>query len=160
MKMTPTITFVISTLLATATTTQAQSVRQTILPKTPPDLVLQVERTAGNCPKTIGIWTTFRYYEGGGEHTVIANTWGIADRAQLISSGKKVVEYKAPLKTSFASCVAQAKASEDYPYLFRFRNGSVSFRVELPPDTPANPSEFTTRSILGARPYVRWVIAD
>ena len=122
--------------------------------------MLKVERKSGNCPKTIGIWAAFRYYEGGGEHTVIADTWGIAGRVQLISSGKKSVEYKAPLKTYFASCVAQAKAGEDYPYLFRFGNSSVSFRVELPPDTPANPSAFTTRSILGARPYVRWAIAD
>ena len=141
------------------TKTQAQSARP-VLPKTPPDIVLKVERQSGNCPKTIGIWTAFRYYEGGGEHTVIADTWAIADRAQLISSGKKVVEYKAPLKTSYASCIGQAKAGEDYPYWFRFGNGKVSFRVELPPDTAANPSEFTARSILGGRPYVRWAIAD
>jgi hypothetical protein len=138
--------------------TQAQSARP-VLPKTPPDIVLKVERQSGNCPKTIGIWTAFRYYEGGGEHTVIADTWAIADHAQLVSSGKKVVEYKAPLKTSYASCVSQAKA-EDYGYRFRFGNGNVSFRVELPPDTAANPSEFTARSILGGRPYVRWAIAD
>jgi hypothetical protein len=146
-------------LVITPTTTQAQSAKP-VLPKTPPDMVLKVERQSGTCPKTIGIWTAFRYYEGGGEHTVIADTWAIAGRAQLISSGKKSIEYKAPLKTYFASCVAQAKAGEDYPYLFRFGNSSVSFRVELPPDTPANPSAFTTRSILGARPYVRWAIAD
>lgn len=162
MKMTPTITFVLSTLLATATTTQAQSVRQTILPKTLPDLVLQVERKSGNCPKTIGIWTTFRYYEGGGENTIIADTWAIADRAQLISSGKKVVEYKAPLKTAYTTCIGRARNKTDQEdlYRFRFRDGNVYFRVELPPDTAANPAEFTARSILGARPYVRWAIAD
>lgn len=148
-----------SALLVMAATIQAQSAKP-VLPTTPPDIVLKVERQSGTCPKTIGIWTAFRYYEGGGEHTVIADTWVIADRAQLISLGKKLVEYKAPLKTYLASCVGQAKAEEDYPYRFRFSNSNVSFRVELPPDTPANPSEFTARSILGARPYVRWAIAD
>ena len=146
-------------LVIAPTTIQAQLVKP-VLPKTPPDIVLKVERQSGTCPKTIGIWTAFRYYEGGGEHTVIADTWSIAGRVQLISSGKKSVEYKAPLNTYFASCIAQAKAGEDYPYWFRFGNSSVSFRVELPPDTPANPSIITAKSILGARPYVRWAIAD
>lgn len=146
-------------LVMAPTTTQAQSARP-VLPTTPPDMVLKVERQSGTCPQTIGIWAAFRYYEGGGEHTVIADTWAIADRARLTSLSKKFVEYKAPLKTYYASCVAQAKAGGDYPYRFRFENSNVSFRIELPPDTAANPSEFTAQGILGARPYVRWAIAD
>ena len=146
-------------LVTTSTTTQAQSTKP-VLPKTLPDLVLKVERKSGNCPKTIGLWTAFRYYEGGGEHTVIADTWAIAGRAQITTSTKKLVEYKAPLKTVYATCVGQAKASEDYPYQLQFGKGNVAFEVKLPPDTPANPSEIMEKSILGARPYVRWAIAD
>jgi hypothetical protein len=159
---------VFSALLVTTSTTQAQSTKPVLL-KTPPDLVLKVERQSGNCPKTIGLWTAIRYYEGGGEHTVIADTWAMpygaakaqyASRAQLTSSTKKLVEYKAPLRTVYATCVGQAKASEDYPYQLQFGNGNVAFKVKLPPDTPANPSEIMEKSILGARPYVRWQIAD
>ena len=163
-----TLTIFSALLVTTSTTTQAQSTKP-VLPKTPPDLVLKVERKSGNCPKTIGLWTAIRYYEGGGEHTVIADTWAMpygaakaqyAGRAQITASTKKFVEYKAPLKTVYATCVGQAKASEDYPYQLQFGKGNVAFEVKLPPDTPANPSEIMEKSILGARPYVKWAIAD
>jgi len=49
---------------------------------------------------------------------------------------------------------------QEYLYSLRFQNRHVSFRVQLPPDTPATPSEFTVRSILGSRPYIQWAIAD
>ncbi len=139
-------------------TLQAQLTKP-VLPKTPPNILLKVERQAGNCPQTVGLWTAFRYYEGGGEHAVIADTWAIAQRAQITTSGKKFVEYKAPLRTDFTTCVGQAKAN-DYPYQLQFGKGNVAFTVKLPPDTAANPSVITAKSILGARPFVRWAIAD
>lgn len=145
--------------VTTSTTTQAQSTKP-VLPKTPPNILLKVERQSGNCPQTVGLWTAFRYYEGGGEHTVIANTWAIAQRALITASGKKFVEYKAPLRTDFATCVGQAKAGDDYPYYLQFGKGNVAFTVKLPTDTAANPSAITAKSILGARPFVRWAIAD
>lgn len=148
-----------SVLFVTAMAGKMQESTKPVLPKTPPDILLKVERQAGNCPKTVGLWTTFRYYEGGGEHTVIADTWAIAQRAQITTYGKKFVEYKAPLRTDFATCVGQAQAT-DYPYQLQFGNGNVAFTVKLPPDTAANPSAITAKSILGARPYVRWAIAD
>ena len=80
-----------------------------------------------------------------------------AGRAQITTSTKKFVEYKAPLKTAYVTCVGKAKASEDYPYQLQFGKGNVAFEVKLPPDTP---SEIMEKSILGARPYVRWAIAD
>lgn len=153
-----TFTMLSALLVTTSTTTQAQSTTP-VLPKTPPDILLKVERKSGICPRTVGLWTAFRYYEGGGEHTVIADTWAIANRAQITTAAKKFVEYKAPLRTDFATCVGQAKAA-DYPYQLQFGKGSVAFRVKLPPDTAANPSVITAKSILGARPYVRWAIAD
>lgn len=158
-QFTTTFTIFSALLVTTLSTTQAQSIKP-VLPKTPPDLVLKVDRKSGNCPKTIGLWTAFRYYEGGGEHTVIADTWAMASRTQITASTKKLVEYKAPLRTVYATCVGQAKASEDYPYQLQFGKGNVAFLVKLPPDTPANPSEIMEKSILGARPYVKWAIAD
>ena len=147
----------LSPLVVTAST-PAQPVKL-VLPTSPPDTVHQVERQSGTCPSIIGVWNATRQYEGGGEFTIIPNTWVIAGRANLSSYTKKSVEYTAPLKLAYASCVGQARGG-DYPYRFRFSKGNVSFRVELPPDTPATPSEFTARSILGGRPYVRWAIAD
>lgn len=131
------------------------------LPKTQPNLTFNVERQSGNCPKTVKLWVAWRYYEGGGEHTVIADTVPMAGTARIVSSNKKLVEYKAPLKKTYNSCIGQAKSpSQDYPYQFQFRDGNVYFRVELPPDTPSTPSEITYQSVVASRPYVRWAIAD
>jgi hypothetical protein len=147
------------TLLVAGPTTAIAQRATPSLPNTPPDTQLTVNAQSGTCPKTVGLWTSFRYYEGGGEHTVIADTLAVAGPAQLVTKGKKLAEYTAPLKAAYASCVGQA-SSQEYPYRFQFSNGNISFRVELPADTPANPSEINVQSLVSSRPYVRWAIAD
>jgi hypothetical protein len=62
---------------ATAASLQAQPAKPQI-PTTKPNLPLVVVRKTGNCPQQVNLWTSFRYYEGGGEHTVIADTVPIA----------------------------------------------------------------------------------
>jgi hypothetical protein len=92
---------------------------------------------------------------------VIANTAAIAGPARLVSSNKKVAEFRASLQGAYASCVGQARSSgDDYPYMFRFGGGNVTFRVQLPPDTPSNPSVISDRNVVASRPMVRWAIAD
>jgi hypothetical protein len=154
-----TLSLVIPTLLALAVDgTQAQTT-DPVLPNTAPNTVLQVKRQSGICPATFGVWTASRQYEGGGEFTVIADTAAIAGLADLTSSAKKFVEYTAPLKRAYASCVGRGR-DQDFAYQVRFQNGNVVFRIQLPPDTPSNPSAFTTIAILTSRPYVKWQIAD
>lgn len=154
-----TILGLFSFLLVSPTPTLAQSAPA--LSKTP-DTIFNVKRQSGSCPKTVGLWTSFRYYEGGGEHTVIADTAAIAHSAKIISSGDKLVDYQAPLKKTYANCIGIATDLTDGEnlYQFIFREGKVFFRVVLPPDTDANPSGFTVRSIYNSRPYLRWQIAD
>jgi hypothetical protein len=103
-----------------------------------------------------------RYYEGGGEFTIIANTTAIAGPARLVRSTKKFAEFSAPLKRNFASCVGTAISQKETLdlYSFRFQNGNVIFRVQLPKDTPSNPSEIMVRNVVSAQPAVRWAIAD
>ena len=146
-------------LTATPALTQNQPTKP-VLPNTPPNTTFNVQRQSGTCPKTVRLWSLSRWYEGGAENTVIADTLAIAGSARLVSSGKKVVEYTAPLKKNYASCVGQAISEELTPYKFRFGSGNVSFRVELPPDSPSTPSAFSTQTLVGGRPYVRWAIAD
>lgn len=148
-------------LVKSATIAQAQ-LTQPILPKTQPNVVLKIQRQSGTCPRAIGIWTSFRNYEGGGEHTVIADTLTIAGKAELILSSKKLVEYRAPLKKAYAECNGKAIEESDGEdlYLLLLREGNVYFRAILPPDTDANPSSFSNVGILNDRPYVRWAIAD
>lgn len=160
-RFTTIVSFFSALIIIAATTTQAQSTKP-VLPKFPPNAVLKVRGLRGNCPKTVGIWTSFRTYEGGGEHSVIADTLPVADRAKVVSYGQKLVDYKARLKTTYADCDGLAVDAGDGEDLYRFifRDGNVFFRVVLPPDTDANPSSFSNVSILGGRPYLRWAIAD
>ncbi len=134
-----------------------------ILPKTPPNEVLKVNAKSGNCPKSLGIWLTFRSYEGGGEHTIIADTFPIAGVAKLTSKGKKFVEYTAPLKSTYANCVGTANVEKEgvhKGYKGKFEKGSLIFRVDIPNDTPSNPTDFSKIAILATRPFIRWAIAD
>lgn len=144
--------------LTLTTATPAQSIKPE-LPKTPPDTLVKVERRSGNCPQSIGVWTNTRQYEGGGQFTIIPDTLAFAGKAKLVAAKHKLVEYTASLKPAYSSCIARAKNPE-INSRFRFANGNVYFQLYLPPDTPANPSGFDTRSIFTARPYVQWSIAD
>ncbi len=146
-------------MVATPGLAQSQPARA-VLPSTQPNTTFTVGRHAGTCPKTVRLWTSSTYYEGGGELTVIADTLAIAGTAKLVSSSQKFAQYRAPLKKAYASCVGRA-SSQEYPqYRFRFQKGNVYFTVQLPPDNPSTPSVIMNRSILGSRPYVRWAIAD
>ncbi|MFB2838823.1 hypothetical protein [Floridanema evergladense] len=141
--------------------TQSQST-PLVIPRTLPNESFMVNRTSGTCPQSIGIWTATRQYEGGGEFTVIANTLAIASRASLVRSNKKSAEFSARLKSNFASCVGTATSQDETLNLYRFRlqNGNVIFRVQLPKDTPSNPSEIMMKNVISGQPAVRWAIAD
>lgn len=121
---------------------------------------IPVQRQRGNCPAQVQLTTSWRWYEGGGEHLVIPETTATAGRARYVTGTAKTAEYQAPLKPAFASCVAEVRPSADLPYRLIWKDGRLTFRVELPADTPANPSQISQRAILGGRPYVRWQIAD
>lgn len=132
------------------------------IPRTSPNESFQVNRTSGNCPKTVGLWHSIRQYEGGGEFTLIANTSAIAGPARLVRSTKKFAEFSAPLKSNFASCVGTATSQDETLniYSFRFQNRNVIFRVQVPQDTPSNPSEIMIKNVISSQPAVRWAIAD
>lgn len=117
---------------------------------------------SGKCPKYAQIKTTFRYYEGGGEWNVAANTIAFASRASLVSRSHKVAVFRAPLKYAFRSCrgIAASSSEELNLYRFNFQNGNVIFRVTLPKDTPSNPSAISQARVSEGRPFVRWAIAD
>ncbi len=114
------------------------------------------------CPRTVKLWTSSRQYDGGGEFVVIADTSAIAGPARLVRSNTKSAEFTAPLKSNFADCVGQAASREEMlnGYSFRFQNRTVTFRVQLPPDTPSNPSGIAYKGVVSSRPAVKWQIAD
>ncbi|MDZ8056432.1 MAG: hypothetical protein RMX68_008080 [Aulosira sp. ZfuVER01] len=128
-------------------------------PISTPNVKLNVQRTAGTCPETVGLWWLTLPYEGGSEHTVIADTRAFANSTKLVSSNKQFAEFVSPLREDYASCVGQTQGKE-YPfYLVQFKNKQAYFRVDLRKiDAPAK--EITYKTVTASRPYVRWAIAD
>ncbi|MBC6433851.1 hypothetical protein FM036_25670 [Nostoc sp. HG1] len=147
----------------TATTlTQAQTETLIGSPERP-NMILNVKSEAGACPQTVGIWTFLLPFEGGAEHTAVADTRPIANPARLVASGKKFVEYEAQLYERYASCVGSAKSQRPPVYNFQFRNGKVYFRLDFP--TKENQSTGFTdilyQGLAGSsRPYVRWTYGE
>jgi len=147
-------------LAATPGFTQSQQSTAPTLPNNAPNTTFNVARKSGNCPNNIKIWNSFRSYEGGGEHTVIADTANIAGAAKLSSSGAKFVEFTAPLKSNFASCVGSASSASESLYKFQFRNKNLVFRMDLSGLPSGAITKISYKGVVSNRPAIKWAIAD
>jgi hypothetical protein len=139
-------------------TTQVQAQTNSV-PISEPNIKLNVQRSRGNCPQTVGLWWITLPYEGGAEHTVVANTTAFADGVKLASANKEVVEFVSPLRSNYAACIGQTRNQEYNFYNVQFKDKKAYFRVDLRKiNAPARTIIYNT--IAGSRPYVRWAIAD
>ncbi|MDZ8242206.1 MAG: hypothetical protein RMZ69_34575 [Nostoc sp. ChiQUE01a] len=143
---------------ALATTAQAQP-QSAPGPISAPNITLNVQRSSGTCPQTIGLWWFTLPYEGGAEHTVVADTREFADSSKLVSSNKQFVEFVSPLRSNYASCVGKTRGQEYTFYNVEFKNKKAYFRVDLR-KINAPGRLITYKTIAASRPYVRWAIAD
>jgi hypothetical protein len=144
---------------ALAITAKAQS-RPAPGPVAEPNVKLNVQRSSGTCPQTVGLWWILLPYEGGAEHTVVADTRAFADTTKLVSSNnQQMVEFVAPLRSNYASCVGKTRQQEYTFYNVEFKNKQAYFRVDLRKiNAPAQ--KITYKTVTASRPYVRWAIAD
>jgi hypothetical protein len=142
-----------------ASTAQAQPQSGTE-PISAPHVTLNVQRSSGKCPQRIGLWWFVLPYEGGAEHTVVADTKEFADTTKLVSSNnKQFVEFVSPLRSNYASCVGRTSGQEYTFYNVEFKDKKAYFRVDLRKiDAPAR--LITYKNVVASRPYVRWAIAD
>lgn len=147
-------------LIATPGITQNSQEAPPTIPSGRPNTTINVNRRSGNCPSSMRIWTSFRSYEGGGEHTVIADTSAIANSARVNNSGAKFVEFSAPLKSEFATCVGEASSEDEPIYRFRFADRRVVFRMDLSRLRPGTITRINYRGVVSSRPAIRWAIAD
>jgi hypothetical protein len=162
-----TIVGLVSLLLLSATPINAQSVEDAAA-SPPPNTVLKVVRQAGTCPKTVGLWTINLGYRVEdvffSQTTVIANTLAIAGTPQVATvdqnQNKRFVEYKAPLKPTYVSCIAQAKDSKNSHYSLRFKDKNVYFRVDLTNIPDGFAAGITDYKVVGLRPFVIWSFGD
>ncbi|MEA5623680.1 hypothetical protein [Nostoc sp. UHCC 0251] len=125
-----------------------------------PNVILNVQPSSGTCPQTIGLWWFVLPYEGGAEHTVVADTREFADETKLPSSNnKQFVEFVSTLRSNYASCVGKTSEQGYTFYNVEFKNKKAYFRVDLRKiDAPDR--LITYKSVVASRPYVRWAIAD
>ncbi|OUL26208.1 hypothetical protein BV378_13395 [Nostoc sp. RF31YmG] len=128
-------------------------------PISAPNVTMNVQTKAGTCPQTVGLWWLTLPYEGGAEHTVVADTRAFANSSKLVSSNNHFVEFVSPLREDYASCVGQTQGQE-YPfYSVQFKNKQAYFRVDLRKiNAPGKLINYKT--VAASRPYVRWAIAD
>jgi hypothetical protein len=124
-----------------------------------PNVQLNVQRQAGSCPRSVGLWMFMLGFEGGADHTVVADTQAIASGpAKLVASDKKRAEYEAPLRREYASCVGQARSDQVSAYNFQFRNGKVYFRMDVSRDDGYR--EILYKGVSASRPYIHWRAAE
>lgn len=124
-----------------------------------PNLVAEVQVASGTCPETVGIYSFLLPYEGGAEHTAVADLWGMAQLPELVTQQETYLEYQATLSDRYADCVGTATIAMPDVYAFVFEEGQVRFSVDLRGiDAPA--LAITDYEIVAQRPYIRWAIAD
>ena len=138
--------------------TQEQPTATSVRPNTQQNITFNVKTKAGQCPTTISLWNLSRYYEGGVEHTAIADTLPIAGKPELISSGNKFVQFKAPLAKAYESCSGLATSETRKYYSFKFRDRHVYFKVNIK-DIPRY-SLISEQKVTEFRPVVVWQVAD
>ncbi len=124
-----------------------------------PNFQFNVQRQAGTCPQKVGLWLFSQGFEGGADHTVVAETQAIASApAKLVNSQKKRVEYEAPLRKDYASCVGQANSPLLNDYNYQFRNGKFYFRMDVSRDDGYR--EILYKGVSANRPYIHWRAAE
>jgi hypothetical protein len=120
-----------------------------------PNFQFNVQRRAGTCPQSVGLWLFSLGFEGGADHTVIPNTEAIASGpTKLVVSEKKRLEYEVPLRSEYTSCVGQASSELLTAYNFQFRNGKVYFRMDVSRDDGYR--EILYKGVSANRPYIHW----
>jgi hypothetical protein len=124
-----------------------------------PNYQFNVQRQSGSCPKSVGLWMFMLGFEGGADHTVVADTQAIASApAKLVVSQQKRLEYEAPLRSQYASCVGQASSPLLSAYNFQFRNGKVNFRMDVSQGDGYR--EILYKGMSASRPYIHWRAAE
>ncbi|MDB9313336.1 hypothetical protein PN462_09520 [Spirulina sp. CS-785/01] len=124
-----------------------------------PNVSFTVEAEGGNCPEAIGLWELMLGFEGGADHTVIADFSPIAKLpVKIVQSQDRLVMYQAPLQEEYSSCTGIAQSEALTMYAFRFREGNLQFTVDLTQGQGYRNIRYA--DISANRPYVHWRAAN
>ncbi|MGG6237112.1 hypothetical protein ACQ4N7_00605 [Nodosilinea sp. AN01ver1] len=125
----------------------------------PPNVQFEVAAEAGTCPETVSLWEFGLGFEGGADHTVVADVAPIAIAPpEITSSEERQVVYTAPLAAEFGDCTGTATSQYLSMYTFRFGDGNVQFELDLRGDDGFRDIRYA--DISANRPYVYWRAAE
>jgi hypothetical protein len=124
-----------------------------------PNVWFEVEAEAGNCPATVGLWDFLLGFEGGADHTVIADTAAITTLpVEIIQAEDRRIVYEAPLQEEFAACVGTARSEQLAMYSFEFAQGQVRFTLDMTDDQGFRQIRYA--DVSSQRPYIYWRAAE
>ncbi|MBD0337543.1 MAG: hypothetical protein ICV62_18805, partial [Cyanobacteria bacterium Co-bin13] len=70
-----------------------------------PNVWFKVAAKSGTCPEMVGRWELVMGFEGGADHTVVADIAAIAAMpVQIIRAEARHITYEAPLIEDYATC--------------------------------------------------------
>ncbi|NEO25444.1 MAG: hypothetical protein F6K03_00735 [Kamptonema sp. SIO4C4] len=120
-----------------------------------PDVSFTVQTDSGNCPATVGVWEFMLGFEGGADHTVVADFSPVAQLpVEMVQSEDRRVVYEAPLQPEYSTCTGVAQSAEFSMYTFRFTEGKIQFTVDLTQGDGYRNIRYA--DISANRPYVHW----
>ncbi|MGB3310070.1 MAG: hypothetical protein WA939_07390 [Nodosilinea sp.] len=124
-----------------------------------PNVQFDVAAEAGTCPETVSLWEFGLGFEGGADHTVVADFAPLAtEPAEIIQSEDRHIIYAAPLKADFADCTGTATSEYLSMYTFQFGDDNVQFELDLRGDDGLRDIRYA--DISANRPYIHWRAAE
>ena len=87
-----------------------------------------IVRTAGTCPKSIGVQVVTHGYEGGVTLDIRPQTFAVAFVSELISATPQRVVFRATLRPAYASCRGQGR-SPGGDHNFVLSGGNVEYAL-------------------------------
>lgn len=126
---------------------------------TAPNVQFEVTAEAGTCPETVSLWEFGLGFEGGADHTVVADFGPLAAApAAIVQSEERYIVYAAPLKAEFADCTATANSQDLSLYTFQFGDGNLQFELNLRGDDGFRDIRYA--DLAANRPYIFWRAAE
>ena len=119
-----------------------------------PNVYFAVVAESGTCPEAIGIWEFLLGFEGGADHTVVADLSAIATAAYVSTATDHRLTYEAALADEYVTCVGTAQSDLWQMYSFRLSNGKVIFDLDL--TQAGSYRDILYAGLSAERPYVHW----
>jgi hypothetical protein len=86
--------------------------------------VVNITRSAGTCPKSIGVTVVTKQYPGGFTMDYTAHTSAVANNAKVLSAAPQRIAFNAALTPAYKSCEGTGKSGD---IAFTLHKGNLSY---------------------------------